>query len=231
MLPDDTPATTIESLPAFQLSIRQPRHGYRYNMEPFLLVDFITLGKEETILDLGTGVGIIPLLLARRFPETGPFTGVEIQPQLAELAHDNVTRNNLQQHISIIQGDYRNHREIAAPSSFSTVIANPPYYPQDRGRLNNCRQKTIARHEITTTLQSLIEAAAFFLQPGGRFFVSYPAERLPAIITTCQRQKLMPKKLQCLHSQSKQAAELILLMARQNGKEGLEIAAPRFLRS
>jgi len=225
-----TIATTTEILPDFQLSIQQPRHGYRYNMDPFILADFVTLENGETAIDLGTGVGIIPLLLARRFPEAVQFKGVEIQPELANIASGNVNQNDLQERITIIQGDYRNYREIAPPSSFSTVIANPPYYPQHRGRLNNCRQKAIARHEITTNLDILIEAAAFFLKPGGRLFVSYPAERLPSILTACNNRKLTPKKLQCLHSQPTQSAELILLLARQNGKEGLQVTPPRFLR-
>jgi tRNA1Val (adenine37-N6)-methyltransferase len=225
-----TLATTTESLPDFKLSIQQPKDGYRYNMDPFILADFITLENNATTIDLGTGVGIIPLLLARRFPEAGQFKGVEIQPELANIACGNVSQNDLQKQITIISGDYRNYREIAPPSSFSTVIANPPYYQQHRGRLNACQQKAIARHEITTDLDTLIEAAAFFLEPGGRFFVSYPAERLPSILTACSNRKLTPKKLQCLHSQPAQSAELVLLLARQNGKEGLQITPPRFLR-
>ncbi|NIA19476.1 MAG: methyltransferase [Xanthomonadaceae bacterium] len=223
-------ATTTESLPDLKLSIQQPKNGYRYNMDPFILADFVTLEKDTTTIDLGTGVGIIPLLLARRFPQAGQFKGVEIQPELANIAWGNVNQNDLQQQITIIQEDYRNYREIAPPSSFSTVIANPPYYPQHRGRLNTCRQKAIARHEITTNLDTLIKAAAFFLKPGGCFFVSYPAERLPSILTACSKRKLTPKKLQCLHSQPTQPAELIVLLARQNGKEGLQITPPRFLR-
>jgi tRNA1Val (adenine37-N6)-methyltransferase len=221
--------TTTENLPDFKLSIQQPKHGYRYNLEPFILADFIDLEKGESVLDLGTGVGIIPLLLARQFPAVGKCTGIEIQPELAEIARRNVKINSLQQQITIIQGDYRLHRQLAPPSSFSTVIANPPYYPQQQGRLNNCRQKAIARHEITTDLDSLVDAAAFFIKPGGRFVASYPAERLPTLINACQRRKLTPKYLQCVHSQPSEPAELILLAARQNGNKGLQITAPRYL--
>jgi len=222
-------ATTTENLPDFNLSIQQPKHGYRYNLEPFILADFVDLEKGETVLDLGTGVGIIPLLLARRFPGAGQYTGIEIQPQLAEIAEHNVKNNGLQQQITVIQGDYRLHHQLAPPSSFSTVIANPPYYPQHQGRLNNCRQKAIARHEITTDLDSVVDAAAFFLEPGGCFVASYPAERLPALISTCQRRKLTPKHLQCVHSRASEPAELVLLAARQNGNEGLQITAPLYL--
>ena len=226
---DTTIATTTEEIPEFNVFLRQPKNGYRYNMDPFILVDFINLEDEETTMDLGTGVGIMPLLLARRFPDTGQFTGVEIQPELAKIAIGNIKQNGLQERISIIQEDYRDYRRIAPPSSFSIVIANPPYYPSHQGRLNTCRQKAIARHELTTDLDILIEAAAFFLEPGGRFFVSYPAERLPAIVTACSKRKLTPKKLQCIHARTTQAAELVLLQARQNGKEGLQISPPRFL--
>ncbi len=222
-------ATTTETIPDLKLTIQQPKHGYRYNLEPFILAEFVDLEKGEAVLDLGTGVGIIPLLLARRFPAAGNITGIEIQPELAEIARLNVENNGLQQQVAIVQNDYRHCRQIAPPSSFSTVIANPPYYPRQQGRLNNCRQKAIARHEITTDLESLVNAAAFFLKPGGRFVVSYPAERLPALINACQRRKLTPKNLQCVHSRASEPAELILLAARQNGNEGLQITAPLYL--
>ncbi|MBN2332027.1 MAG: methyltransferase [Deltaproteobacteria bacterium] len=229
--PSGQSTVTTEVLPAEQLSIQQPKSGYRYNMDPFLLADAVTLETGTNVLDLGTGVGVIPLLLARRFPSAGPFTGIEIQPELANLAQNNTILNKLQNRITIHHGDYRFSQNIAPPASFATVITNPPYYQKQQGRLNQCRQKAIARHEITTDLTSLATTSAYFLKPNGRIFVIYPAERLSSLLAAFTKQKLIPKQLQCIHPRPDEPAELVILTARKNGREGLEIAAPRVIQS
>ena len=219
-----------ETISEYNLAVCQPRHGYRYNMDPFFLVKFVKLPEETTrIIDLGTGVGIIPLLLARLHPSINEIAGIEIQESLAELAKYNVKQNNFREQIKIIHGNFYLEKNRLPPCSWHMVISNPPYYLLHQGRLNICRQKAIARHEITTNLEELLETANYFLKPGGDFYLIYPAERTADLLTTCIHNNLTPKRMQCLHSRPDQPAERIMLQARKNGNPGLEIQAPLFV--
>lgn len=230
---DPGPATTIERPPLFNLEIEQPENGYRYNRDPFLLSQFIKDHRQQwknlfagESLDLGTGVGILPLLLARDFPATR-FTGVEIQVELARLAAKNVTRNNLSHQIKIITADYLDRDQKAIFSGrFQTVICNPPYYPAQGGRLNQCPQKRLARHEIASNLKSLIRAAATFLTTRGLFIIIFPAERLIELTSHLKSQRLEPKYLQFIHPKNSDRAGSLLLSARKNGAPGVIIENP-----
>jgi tRNA1Val (adenine37-N6)-methyltransferase len=231
MTPD--PATTIERPPGYELEIEQPAKGYRYNQDPFHLVQFINdhAGPWRTqlsgeCLDVGCGVGILPLLLARHLPDTR-FTGIEIQEELARLANANVKRNRLSRRIKIINLDYRDLcREASEHERFQSIICNPPYYPLTSGRTNLCPQKRIARHEQTTSLDSLTRAAAHFLSRKGLFITLFPAERLLELTTHLKAAKLEPKHLQFIHPETSDRATMLLLAARKNGAPGIIIEKP-----
>jgi tRNA1Val (adenine37-N6)-methyltransferase len=211
------------------LEIRQPRNGYRYGADPFLLAAAITLQPGETLLDIGTGVGIIPLLLARRFPAAEALTGIEIQPSLAALARENVRQNGLQHRVSIITGDIRQAtaRQLP-PGSFSLVTVNPPFYPTNGGRLNPDPEKAIARHELMLDLPAVCLAARRLLRPQGRLAVIFPAGRMPELIDRLRETGLEPKQLTCVHHAADTPAERIIVTARKDGRPGLEITPPRF---
>jgi len=226
-------ATSLEKPPGFALEIEQPRKGYRYNQDPFHLAAFITshaltwqaqlAGK---CLDIGCGVGILPLLLARTLPLT-KFTGLEIQEELALLARNNVTRNRLSDRIKIINCDYRDcSRSEVAPLSFQTVICNPPYYQSTAGRLNTCPQKRIARHEITGNIDSLTHAAAAFLDHQGLFITIFPAARLLELCSKLRAAKLEPKVIRFVHPENSDRATMLLLAARKNGAPEIKVEPP-----
>ena len=227
------PPTTIEKPPGYDLEIEQPENGYRYNQDPFLLTRFINDHRDQwrTLLsgkqlDLGTGVGILPLLLACEFP-TASFTGIEIQKDLAALATGNVKRNRLSARIEIITSDYRDlNKKADFASRFQVVVCNPPYYPANGGRLNHCPQKRLARHEIAGDLESLTKAAAFFLSNTGLFILIFPAERLVELIAHLKAVKLEPKNLQFIHPNHSDRAGMLLLAARKNGAPGIVIENP-----
>jgi len=227
------PATTVERPPGFKLEIEQPKKGYRYNQDPFHLVQFIKNHSEKwraqltgDCLDIGCGVGILPLLLARSLPDTR-FTGIEIQAELSRLASINVKRNHLTDRIKIINSDYRDSiRDSAASGRFQWIICNPPYYPMASGRTNLCPQKCIARHEQSSDLNSLTRTAAYFLSGKGLFITLFPAERLLELTTRLKAVKLEPKHLQFVHPKHSDRATMLLLAARKNGAPGIIIDKP-----
>ena len=227
------PATTLEKPPRYNLEIEQPESGYRYNQDPFLLTRFINEHHDQwrvhlsgECLDLGTGVGILPLLLTHDFP-TISFTGIEIQNDLATLATSNVKRNGLGDRIKIISADYHDlSKKTDFTGRFKVVVCNPPYYPVDGGRLNYCPQKRLARHELAGDLESLTRTAALFLAAKGLFIMIFPAERLVELTTYLKAQKLEPKHLKFIHPRNSDRAGMLLLAARKNGAPGVIIENP-----
>ena len=224
-----SPATTLERLPDLDLTIEQPAQGYRYNQDPFHLARFITDGRKwENLfsgecLDLGCGVGILPLLLARQLPKTR-FTGIEIQPDLARLARANARHNQLAQRFEVLTGDYR--ELCAAPrfqEHFNAVVSNPPYYPVAAGRRNRCPQKELARHEIAGNINDLVQAVSQMLKPKGIFCLVFPAARLFELSKTLQARQLEPKQLRVLHPAGRNRATGILLAARKGSAPGVII--------
>ncbi len=230
------PATSIERPPGFAIEIEQPRKGYRYNQDPFHLAEFIYAHRElwrnqlsGDCLDIGCGVGILPLLLARKLPDT-EFTGIEIQNELARLAAGNVERNHLSDRIKIITSDYRTFSgSTNRIKHFQCVISNPPYYPEAGGRINICPQKRIARHEIYSDIESLTRTAALQLNNKGLFITIFPAERLLELTTHLQTLKLEPKHLKFIHPKGSDRAVMLLLAARKNGSPGIIIEEPLFI--
>lgn len=226
-------ATTIEKPPHYDLEIEQPKTGYRYNQDPFILTQFINQHRDlwrtqflGECLDLGTGVGIMPLLMARDFPTTR-FTGIEIQSELSALASTNVKRNQLSSRIEIITADYHDlSKKTDFRDRFKVVICNPPYYPVEDGRLNHCPQKRLARHELAGNLENLTRTAALFLTPKGLFILIFPAERLIELITNLKSVRLEPKHLQFIHPLNSDRAGMFILAARKNGAPGIIIENP-----
>src|SRR5262245_34921527 len=164
--------------------ISQPERGYRFTSDTIALAEFIRIEPWESLLDFGTGVGVIPLLVWQRSPFRFAL-GVELQEELAQLARNNVQANSLSERIFILHSDLRSltpanvsfPRQAFAGSRFDVVVANPPYLGLGRGRINPNSQKALARHEIELTFQELAAACQSFLKPGGRFYFVHLAER------------------------------------------------------
>jgi tRNA1Val (adenine37-N6)-methyltransferase len=164
--------------------ISQPERGYRFTSDTLALAEFVRIEPWESLLDFGTGVAVIPLLVWQRTPFRFAV-GVELQPELVELARANVGANSLSERIFILQGDLRSltpenlslrTQTFAAPR-FDVVTANPPYLSPGRGRINPNSQRAVARHEIELTFSQLSSACQRFLKPGGRFYFVHLAER------------------------------------------------------
>lgn len=157
-------------------SIQQPESGYRYSTEPFILADWVNPLKGNRVLDVGTGCGIIPLLLNQRYNPLR-VTGVEIQESLYRLAVQNIKDNDLSSTVEILHADFLSVADTLETGAFDWVISNPPYRKPGSGRINPSREKAIARHELTLNMESLIGASRPLLKPEGRLVVAYPAHR------------------------------------------------------
>ncbi|MEJ2660012.1 MAG: tRNA1(Val) (adenine(37)-N6)-methyltransferase [Desulfobacteraceae bacterium] len=207
------------------LRISQPGSGYRYSLDAVLLAALPNLKPGQSLLDLGTGCGIIPLILAFRNREAR-ISGVEVQSELARLAAINVENNGLQDRVRIIHADLRHLTPEMVSGPVDWIVSNPPYRRAVSGRVNPDTQRALARHEIKVNLHQLVSTARRLLKTGGRFAIIYPSERAVDLFSEMRPAGLEPKWLQCVHSQADGDAKLVLVQAVMGGKPGLKIERP-----
>ncbi|MBA7672381.1 tRNA1(Val) (adenine(37)-N6)-methyltransferase [subsurface metagenome] len=216
---------TIDSFLNGKLQIIQSQHGYRFSVDALLLAEFVSVKREDVVVDLGAGCGIISLFLAVK-SEVGFIVGIELQAELASQAKRNIVFNKLEKKIAIIQGDLR-HLPIG-PGFAHIVVCNPPYRRQKSGRINPDFSKAIARHELSTKLDDILTAGKALLKPGGRLALIYPANRLTEIFAKMRTQEVEPKRLQIVFPNSYSHAKLAMIEGRLQGKSGLKILPPIF---
>jgi tRNA1Val (adenine37-N6)-methyltransferase len=216
---------TLDTIFDGKVKLYQSRGGYRFSLDALLLGHFVKLKKGDRVVDIGTGNGIIPLVLARLHPEIS-VTGVEVQPAMAERAKKNVELNGLEKRIRICQGDVRRIDSVAPPASFDVVVSNPPYRQPGSGRISANDEKQIARHEICGDLDAFLGAAEFLLRARGRIALIHLAERAVDLLTSMRRLRLEPKRLRMVHSRLTVAASLLLIEGVKNGRGGMEILPP-----
>jgi tRNA1Val (adenine37-N6)-methyltransferase len=206
------------------LEIRQPERGYRFSIDSVLLAGFAAPFCRGAVLDLGTGCGVLLLLLSRLARDMDSGTGVELQGELLSFARENFRDNGLEGRLRAVQGDFR--REIAGipPGAFDLVVSNPPYGPTGRGRRNPDPGKETARHEVSCSLPELFAAARRFLAPGGRFALILPAGRLPDIEAGAGRERMGGAVLRPVHPREGAPRHRVLYCASRGG-----VGAPREL--
>jgi len=211
-----------------RLKISQEGIGYRYSLDAVLLAYYAAPRKEDRIIDLGTGCGVISLLMAYRYPKIKIY-GVEIQKELARIADLNARQNRLKDRIIIICQDMLALRADQISGPVDLVVCNPPYRRAASGRINPDSQRAVARHEIKITLAGVIDTARRTLRTAGRFVIIYPVERLADLIEALRKKGLEPKSLCMIHSDSKSRAKLILLEAVSQGRPGLKADSPIYI--
>jgi tRNA1Val (adenine37-N6)-methyltransferase len=208
-----------------RIKICQSRQGYRFSVDAVILAFHAVPEKSGgRILDIGTGCGVIPLIIAKRHQDVR-ITGVEIQSELAELARRNVSANGLQSRITILHKDVLQMRSDDIGPPLDMVITNPPYRKPDSGRINPQDQRALARHEIAVSLDGLIKSIRRFLKTGGSGWIIYPVERLAELVTGMQAHHLEPKYLRTIHSRYDSDAKRCLLKVVKAARPGL-IAGP-----
>jgi tRNA1Val (adenine37-N6)-methyltransferase len=223
-----SPDETLDTFYNGKLQILQKKEGYRFSVNAILLSQFVKTRKNERVIDLGTGCGILPLLLSQT-TKAHSFVGVEIQRGLAECAEKNVSLNHLEDRISILQQDFRALRETFLPGSFDVVISNPPYRKRRTGRINPSTEKAVARHEIKGTLEDLTSIASYLLPPKGRCYLIFPALRAVDLFEALRGEKLEPKRLQFVHPRIVEEAKFVLVESIKNSGVELKIMDPLIL--
>lgn len=219
---------TVDELLNGRLKVIQKAKGYRFSLDALLLAHFIRLRRNESLLDMGTGSGVIALITAMRRPDVR-IAGIDIQEEMVEMASRSAALNSLEERLTFKAGDIRLIRRIFDSESFDAVVVNPPYRKLHSGRINPRGEKALARHEVRGTLRDFLEAASYVLRPGGRIFVIYPIRRMAALIAGMRKTVLEPKRCRIIHSRCDTEGIFILAEGCKGGGEELEILPPLFI--
>ena len=223
-----SPDETLDTFFNGKLQMIQKKRGYRFSVDAILLSQFIKIHKDERVMDLGTGCGILPLLLSHT-TKAHSFIGVEIQKKLADCAKKNVILNHLENRISILKQDFRGLRNTFPPGSFDVVLSNPPYRKYRTGRINPSLEKAIARHEMKGTVEELISVASYLLPPKGRCYLIFPVLRTVDLLVALRGEKLEPKRLQFVHPFIGKEAKFILTESIKDSGVELKLVNPLIL--
>lgn len=210
------------------------RNGYRiiqnpgrfcFGMDAVLLCGFAGVKPGEQVLDLGTGTGIIPILLEGR-TKGEAFTGLEIQPESADMARRSVKLNHLENKINIVTGDIRDASKLFGASSFDVVTSNPPYMLKDHGLKNPQDAKAIARHEILCTLEDVLSQTARLLKPQGRCYFVHRPFRLVELLSGMSAYKIEPKRMRLVYPYADKEPNMVLIEGLRGGKSRLTVEKP-----
>lgn len=215
----------IDDLHRNGYQIIQNENAFCFGMDAVLLSGFALVKPGENTLDLGTGTGIIPILLEAK-TEGKHFTGLEIQETMAEMAKRSVELNHLEAKIDIVLGNIKEAGRIFGGASFDVVTTNPPYMNDSHGLKNPEQPKAIARHEVLCTLEDVVSEGARVLRPGGRFYMVHRPHRLIEIITKLTKYKLEPKRMKLVHPFIDKEANMVLIEAVRGGKSMLKVEKP-----
>lgn len=208
-----------------RIQVKQSRDGYRFSIDAVILAGVAEPRPGDTVLDLGTGCGVIPLILAFRHPNVRIF-GIEIQESLAELALLNAASNRMADRISIRCQDMKTLKNGMIPGQVNMVVSNPPYRKACSGRINPNQERAVARHEISAALSDVLETARRMLCISGNFLTIYPAERMTDMLTQMRSADIEPKFLRMIHSGANTEAKLLLAKGVRGGRPGIKIAPP-----
>lgn len=215
----------IDDLQRNGYQIIQNTKKFCFGMDAVLLSGFAWARPKERVLDLGTGTGIIPILMEAK-TEGEAFVGLEIQEEVADMARRSVELNHLEEKIQIRLGDIKEASAIFGGASFDVVTSNPPYMKREQGLKNPDPAKAIARHEVLCSLEDVAREAAKVLKPGGRFYMVHRPYRLPEIFASLQRYRLEPKRMKFVHPEIGKEANMVLIEAVRGGKSQLTVEAP-----
>ncbi len=208
-----------------KVTVKQERVGYRFSIDAVILAHHVRPRPGERVVDLGTGCGIVPLIVAYRYPATHMF-GIEIQKELADIADDNVRNNGMEGNIRIVHRDMQTLQPAMFQGPVDIVVSNPPFRKAESGRINPNRQRAVARHEISVTLLNVVKAASGILKTAGLFVLVYTSERLPELVQHMRSCRLEPKNVRFIHSRKDSESKLVMMEGIKQGRPGLKVGPP-----
>lgn len=212
----------ITTLIPEKLHLIQDSNYFKFGNDSVFLADFTSVKSGDIVVDLGTGSGVIPLLLAfKQGPER--VIGIEIQEKLVDLAKRSIDLNKLAGKIDIVQGDFKEASKIIDFGSVDLVITNPPYTPVSRGKITLGQEKAIARHELYGTLEDVIREGAAILRFAGKMTMVHRAYRLAEVIFLMKKYNLEPKRLRFIQSRLETAPKVFLIEAQKGAKPGIDV--------
>lgn len=215
----------IDDLQRNHLKIIQKTNGFCFGMDAVLLSGFASVKQGERAIDLGTGTGIIPILLSAK-TEGKEFVGLEIQEEMADMAARSIAMNQIEDRVKIIRGDIKEAGTIFGRASFDVVTSNPPYMNDAHGLKNPDLPKAIARHEVLCTLDDVVRSASELVRPGGRFYMVHRPHRLAELITTLKQYKMEPKRIKMVHPYQNKDANMVLIESVRGGRSMVKVEAP-----
>ena len=215
----------LDDLERSDLRIIQDPSKFCFGMDAVLLSGFARVKPGENVLDIGTGTGIIPLLLSAK-TQGRHFTGIEIQPDMADMAARSVAYNHLEERIDIVCADVRKAGELWAQGTWDVITCNPPYMNEKSGLHNPDDALAIARHEICCTLEDILRASSEMLRSRGRIYMVHRPHRLIDIIDLMRRYRLEPKTMQMVHPFIDKEANMVMIEAVKEGGAYLHALSP-----
>ena len=219
------PGERLDDLQCKGYQIIQDPKRFCFGVDAVFLSNFVTVKRGGRILDLGTGTGIIPILLAAK-TEAAHITGLEIQKESAETAARSVQLNGLEERITITEGDIKEAADIFSAASFDVITSNPPYMTHEHGLENAYEPKNIARHEILCNLEDVVRAAARLVKPGGSFFMIHKPFRLAEIFGMLMQYKLEPKRMRLIYPYVEKEPTMVMIEAVRGGRSRIKIEPP-----
>lgn len=215
----------IDDLQRNNYKIIQDPDRFCFGMDAVLLSGFARAKEGDQVLDLGTGTGIIPILLAAK-TMAAHITGLEIQPDSADMASRSVKLNELEEKVEIITGDIKEAVSLFGAASFDVVTSNPPYMTEHHGITNPEAPKAIARHELLCSLEDVISQSSRLLKPGGNFFMVHRPFRLVDIFVLLREYKLEPKRMKLVYPFADKEPNMVLIEANRGGRARMRVEKP-----
>ena len=219
----------IDDLEYKNLKIIQNKKGFCFGIDSVLLSDFAKDMKDNSnVLDLGTGTGILGILLCGK-TKLKKITGIEVQVEVADMAKRSIILNNLQEKFDIINDNIKNITEILEKNSYDYIVTNPPYKKMDTGKINDSELKLISRHEVEANLEDFINISYKMLKDKGTLFMVHRPDRLVDILYILRKNRMEPKIIKFVYPNVNKEANLVLIKAVKNAKQFLKIEKPLYI--
>ncbi len=210
------------------LGIYQDKRLFCFGVDAVLLADFCRVRPGERVLDLCTGNGIIPILLAGK-TKVAHITGLELSSKNCELFQKSIEKNKLEERLTVCCGDVKEIRSLVTCGSFDALTCNPPYMEVGRGLLNASDELTWARHEVMCTLADVLTAAAWSVKSGGRVSLIHRPDRMEDLLVGMRQRKIEPKRFRAVYPKPGEKATMILVEGLLDGKPGMDVLPPLYI--